>query len=123
MRARTHSVAHLPATSVIATAVLTVAWWLTLAGLTTAAPIELVPFLVAGAIGTTVIAVGSDPRARACLVTLLVAFGRTVRRKPPPGVAVRWSHQRIDSITLCRNEIETVHMGRPRAPGRVAPTA
>jgi len=123
MRARTQSVAHLPATSVIATAVLTIAWWLTLSGLTTETPGELVSLLAVATFGIVVATAGADPRIRACLANLVVALRRDVRQKPPPGVAVRWAHRRIVSMSLCSNEIEMTRVGRPRAPGRVAPTA
>ncbi|MGU3293445.1 hypothetical protein [Williamsia sp. M5A3_1d] len=123
MRSRTHSVAFLPSTSALATAVLTIAWWLTMIGLTTPSPPHVGVALTSAAIGATVIALASHPQARSTLsrwVFRCVTAGRGV---VPPGTGHRWTSAHRAPRTPASHQRALTRAARPRAPGQGFVTA
>ena len=129
MRERTHSLtarvpaAHLPSTSALATAVLTVAWWLTMIGLTAPTPSEIGVAVTSAAVGATIVAVASQPQMRTALsrwVFRLIAHGRLIL---PPDVAQRWTRAHHTVRRPASHQLALVRVARPRAPGQGFATA
>ncbi|MGJ0117777.1 hypothetical protein ACQ7HM_01095 [Williamsia sp. MIQD14] len=129
MRERTHSfatrtpVAALPATSVMATAVLAIAWWLTMIGLTTPTLPHIAVALTSVALGAAVVIVASHPQLRSLLSRWVFRQIAVGRRIPPPGVAHRWSRAHLAVRTPASHELALVRVARPRAPGQGFVTA
>ena len=83
MRARTQSVAHLPASSTIATAVLTAAWWLTMIGLTEPATPHVGALTISVALGVAVVSVAAHPHIRYAFTHWVLRSAPSVRRDLP----------------------------------------
>lgn len=118
---RTRSFTHLPATSMIATVVLTATWWLALIGI--AGPTTGSLVAVGAAAGIAVLVTTCDAHDRLHALATLVVGIVGAPRDEPPGTPTRWRRLRSPSATSSRVEIITSRVGAPRAPGRVAPTA
>ncbi len=123
MRERTQSFAFLPATSTIATAVLTVAWWLTMAGLTAPDLPHLGLAVTSAAVGAAIVAVAAEPRVRAALSHWVFRRITSARQVVPPGLMDRWDrvHRRV--VGRRSSEVALVRPSLPRAPGQGFTTA
>ncbi|GGF24019.1 hypothetical protein [Williamsia phyllosphaerae] len=123
MRARTQSVAHLPATSTIATAVLTAAWWLTLIGLTEPAAPHAGAAVISAALGVAVVSVAAHPHVRAALTRWVRDRVSPTRQGLPPDVAHRWRVVACSVSEPRAFDVALLQMSLPRAPGGDPTTA
>ena len=123
MRARTHSVAHLPATSVIATAVLTAAWWLTMIGLTEPAAPHAGAVVMSVALGVAVVSVAAHPHVRAALAQWVHDRLAPARQGLGSDVAQRWRVVARAVSGPRTYDVAVLQMSLPRAPGGDPTTA
>ena len=123
MRARTQSVAHLPATSTLVMLVLTAAWWLTLIGLTEPATPHVGALMVSVALGVAVVSVAAHPHIRCAFTHWVLRSAPSVRRDLPFGVAHRWRVVARSVPGPRTHDVAVLRMSLPRAPGGGPTTA
>lgn len=123
MRARTHSVAHLPATSTFATLVLTAAWWLTMIGLTGPTTPHAGALAISVALGVAVVSVAAHPHIRHAFTHWVLRRVSSARQGLAFDVAHRWRVVARSVSGPRTYDLALLQMSLPRAPGGNPTTA